>query len=1069
MKLIHICLSISIAACAVTQLSSAETYPWQEAHAKVLPGGNLEWAPKAFELKTGSSVRYIDYENGDDKNAGTSKDQAWKHHPWDGQASGQAKQCAGIHTYIFKRGVIYRGALVADDSGSAGDPVRLTSDPSWGSGEAIINGSIPVTKWTKGQAHNKIPDGDKVYAADLDFSPRIVHLRNSDGSLTQIPIARTPNWSVTNEHDVMSNWFEWEQPQWWKQAEHQIQVGKKKMIKGTDRKNLKEDADYYKGGIIWSEWATVMSTPYPTKIEAVPAKGELAFEGRWWGTSVHLRTGCRYFVEDMPQYLDAAGEYWFDRKNNKTGAGTLYIRLPGDVDPNSVQVEAAKHYSLIQDPASAQAPDRLDILRDKKNDPATVSHEGVSHIEISGLTFQANNTWWNIEYPEWMHKEVKSAAIRLRGSSDDIVIANCGFEHVTTAVQIEPINTNAHNGTITVQDSHISHTSSTAVYIGRGAGGSVQKVNFLRNKAYMIGMRPFRQSDGHAISINFPTEMHIAGNMLKRCYGAGLFLFGGKGSGQGGEVPLSRHLVHHNKVEDSLLAANDWGGIETWQGGPFYLFNNISANPGGLWHARVNNPDWNSRLGFAYYLDGGFKNYLFNNIAWGRNNDKNNSEANAYAFYEAVPTIHNNYINNTIYRFNSGSSWSPRGGHHHFVGNLWSDISHTVFNHGKLKEDKSKSAKEYPHELMAYGPDVFHNIKGTFGQFENLPPVEDQKMTDFNKMQEAVERNQTINANLGTSTEDQVMRDPANWDLRPSKGSPAIDKGAVHFIPWSLYGMVAEWNFYPQGKDHTQIPDEHWFMTEYMVDRSTYYATPQFPLTAVNVEKEHYVSGPLENWVNGSLSLNGDDQYAVLKHSDIDKPFTYKKRVARRQTEDTVVEGTQIKSPGIHDSNFLIEVYFKTKAGQNSGILVRKMGDAGFDLSLNKQGGVTLSVKGKELASIDSTASINDGNWHHVIVEADRTAKTLTVYIDGKQDKQSAGIGFVSLWNTADLYVGGAEKGDCLNGELEFMRICHGTLKDARTTIEELYTWQFNGPQFRDFVGNKPQGPRDAGAIEYVD
>ena len=38
--------------------------------------------------------------------------------------------------------------------------------------------------------------------------------------------------------------------------------------------------------------------------------------------------------------------------------------------------------------------------------------------------------------------------------------------------------------------------------------------------------------------------------------------------------------------------------------------------PGGCWNWAANKPG-NARLGFAYYLDGGFKNYHFNNIAWG--------------------------------------------------------------------------------------------------------------------------------------------------------------------------------------------------------------------------------------------------------------------------------------------------------------------------------------------------------------------------------------------------------------------------------------------------------------------
>jgi len=59
-------------------------------------------------------------------------------------------------------------------------------------------------------------------------------------------------------------------------------------------------------------------------------------------------------------------------------------------------------------------------------------------------------------------------------------------------------------------------------------------------------------------------------------------------------------------------------------------------------------------------------------------------------------------------------------------------------------------------------------------------------------------------------------------------------------------------------------------------------------------------------------------------------------------------------------------------------------------------------------------------------------------------------------------------KGNCFRGAIDFLRIARGTLADAKTTIEELYAWEFDGPQFRDFTGRLPaDGKRDAGAIEF--
>ena len=45
---------------------AAPVYSWQKPDAKVLPNGVLEWAPQPFVFEKGDSVRYIDFEGGDD-------------------------------------------------------------------------------------------------------------------------------------------------------------------------------------------------------------------------------------------------------------------------------------------------------------------------------------------------------------------------------------------------------------------------------------------------------------------------------------------------------------------------------------------------------------------------------------------------------------------------------------------------------------------------------------------------------------------------------------------------------------------------------------------------------------------------------------------------------------------------------------------------------------------------------------------------------------------------------------------------------------------------------------------
>ena len=59
------------------------------------------------------------------------------------------------------------------------------------------------------------------------------------------------------------------------------------------------------------------------------------------------------------------------------------------------------------------------------------------------------------------------------------------------------------------------------------------------------------------------------------------------------------------------------------------------------------------------------------------------------------------------------------------------------------------------------------------------------------------------------------------------------------------------------------------------------------------------------------------------------------------------------------------------------------------------------------------------------------------------------------------------DPGHYLNGSIDFMRIARGTLADAKTTIDELYAWEFSGPFLQDFTGR--MRPADGGAAGAID
>ncbi len=177
-------------------------YSWQEPQAKVLPNGNLEWAPKPFVFEKGDSVRYIDFEAGDDAKDGQTQRTAWKHHPWDVNATGESKACKGIQTYVFKGGVVYRsGPLKATESGAPGKPIRLTRDPSWGAGEAVFNGGYRIKGgWKKGNAAEApgVPNPENVWYQDIGKKKADALWQIAGDKVERLHIARWPNFEDTD-------------------------------------------------------------------------------------------------------------------------------------------------------------------------------------------------------------------------------------------------------------------------------------------------------------------------------------------------------------------------------------------------------------------------------------------------------------------------------------------------------------------------------------------------------------------------------------------------------------------------------------------------------------------------------------------------------------------------------------------------------------------------------------------------------------------------------------------------------------------------------------------------------
>ena len=1055
--------------CAERGVPIPTRWSWQESYADVDPKGNLLSKPRPFVFEKGASVRYIDFEVGDDANAGDAHAKPWKHHPWDPQATGKAVAGAGVHTYVFKRGVVYRGRLLVKDAGQAGDPIRLTSDPAWGSGEAVLCGSERVINWKKGATHKDIPEPEKVWWTDLTFAPRCVWSVAKDGAITRIPLARTPNWKVSNPDDVKSEWWVWDNPG--KPFGNTITDARgQEMHLGIDTQHIKDKPeDFFKGALIWPEYGWVMSGPYPTEVERVDLRQHGLGFGGWTGggTGGVIMRNMRYYLEDKPHYLDDPnGEYWFEKKGQ---GGRLYLRLPGDTDPNTAQIEAGRWMNLV-------------------------NGAKVEHLHITGLTFRFTTPAWDITAPTWdfstkpwgLRPEAHPGCVRVWGEGRDIRIANCRFEHVHFPIRIRSLVAGQRMDDVRIEDNDFRYTDAGILSVSDGSGwgyaqprGRLGDVRIYRNHSLETGRRPSRFGTGTGIEVSGARTVEIAGNIIERSYAQGIDVHGAKVSGMWGDVPFVRHLVHHNKVWESMINCNDYGGIETWQGGPFYVFNNISYNALGYrnWE-RYSGTD--AGFGHAYYLDGAFKNYHFNNIAWGKAKDVSSPMVNCSAFQEII-SYQNTFFHNTVFNYYSGSRrQAPEAGRNKYLANVWDGIGKHVFRHadpaktaadGNAK-DAGPQKSHFALESNAYGQNVFHD----FAEMGVLEPSGRWLLT-FDDFKAALKKNKSLLSELGTVSRSPLLRDPAKGDFRPLANSAALDKGVKVFVPWALSGVVAEWNFYPTGDDPTRIIDEHWYMTDYFVSRDDYHKRPMYPLKGVNVTAADYVPGPLEDWTPGALNFSSaKKQYAYLAHAEMMKPFSFhdlkKSRHEGAKPEPCTVEGEALKNPQIYAGNLLIEISFKTTPGHTGGVLIEKMKGSGYSLTIGPAGGLSFSVKGKGASAVvESRSRVNDGQWHHAIVEADRKARTLTVYVDGRKDASAPGMdSSLSLANDGDVFVGGTLEGRYFDGTLDFLRLAHGTLADADTTIEELYAWEFDGPFLRDFAGRNPAGAqRAAGAIENAD
>ena len=599
------------------------------------------------------------------------------------------------------------------------------------------------------------------------------------------------------------------------------------------------------------------------------------------------------------------------------------------------------------------------------------------------------------------------------------------------------------------------------------AYGRLKHVEVLRNRVFDTGFRPGYSpwSSIPAISVSLPETCEVAGNIVDTSYGNGIITYGGKDSGATNTVPLTRILVHHNQIDNTMLGCNDYGGLEHFQGGPAYLYDNVI-------HNCVGNRTLGGELGYSLYLDGGFKCYCFNNIIAGLVKDGQPDYYNNCGYFMVFGFL-DQLFNNTLFHFNNALDGSS-GNRSNILGNVVMDCKNSFIGQNRQGDVSMMGGGDTGAmgrmgiPTMAYGSNVFFGNPKEFGRIAGSgsvgvgaakAPVLPGKTLE--ELRDKLQEEKCRVSSLGWHIPKAPLMDPVKHDYRLTPDSGAKERGVKYFVPWALARTVGEWNFFKSAANPQVVLGEGFYMTDEYLGREMYYFIPRNDLTVNACMAQDYVAGPLEDWIEGALTFDGKNRVATLSHAEMTKNMEYPGKAGSRITYD----GAKRETLDMAANNFLIEIVFKTNPGQTTGVLAAKSAQSGYELALGADGVAHLTLQaGAAKAVAVSTVKVNDGKWHHLLAEVNRVAGQAAFYVDGKsagEGKLEGLPGDAPLSNAADFIVG---KG--LAAAVDFLRVCRSTLAESQTSIEELYTWETSGPFLSDFTGRAPAGgKRDAGAM----